>query len=437
MYAVCSIIAQDGEAQKEPIQSITEDRRETLLYGIDDQVIELIVQLNEEKDDTLAGEVFAAYKTTRNPKVRSAIFTYFKEIGFEDAREDALSIIDTADDQTTELISAAIDYLSVKAEPELADRLIPLLDSPDMGIARKAIKGIGASQKADTIDTLLGLLDDGDYPNDLKPDVILALGELKNPAAVPRLVEILDDEGEDIIWRRYACASLGKIGDPEILPKIEEALYDTDPMLRNYAVASLKYFDDPEVVDLLIAALKDSYWRTRISAASGLGSLKEERAVPILAYKAEKDPETNVRVEAVRALGAIATPEAIEALRGFYSNESTPPSLRVVSAEILAEKDIDASLELFTAVINKHWGKDRTRILERTAKILSKTKSDSLESLYAKFLVSGELVIMIYGLRGIATNEMISLKAEVEKLSGEENHRSIRKEALAALEVLE
>ncbi len=429
-------IAADVE-EKEEVQSITEERRELLLYGIDNQVIELINKLTTEEDDLLAGEVLATFKMSRNPNLKSEILEYFSAIDFRGARDEALEIVDGYDTQPAELVRASIDYLTKNPEPELAARLTPILDSPDSELARMALKGIGSSEDEAAAEMLLELLDDTDYPADLKPDIILALGDLKNPMAVEPLIDILEDEREEATWRRYACASLGKIGDPAALPVIEQILYDEDPMLRNYAVGSLRYFDNQEVVGLLIAALKDSFWRVRVNAASGLGKLQAVKAVPILMFKAEKDPEMNVRLEAVRALGEIADPQSLEALRGFYLNEFTPPGLRVESARILAEKDIDESVDLFRKVIEKHWGNDRTRILEWTAQILSKTESDLLDSLYARFLESGDIVVMIYGIRGIARNNAVSLKEEIERLSGEDNHRSIRKEALAALEQLE
>lgn len=263
------------------------------------------------------------------------------------------------------------------------------------------------------------------------------MGDLKEPVAVDRLIEILEDENENPTWRRYACASLGKIGDETALPVIEKVLYDEDAMLRSYAVGSLQYFSGSEVVQLLSAALKDSFWRVRVSAAKGLAEMKAAAAAPILIFKAEKDPEMNVRIEAVRALGAIADSQSLDALREFYSKDLTPSALRTLSAEILAEKDLLASIDLFKKVIDKHWGKDSSRILEYTAQILSRTESDHLEEFYARFLDSGELVVMIYGIRGIAKNKVVGLKEAVEKLSGEGNHRSIRKEALAALELFD
>ncbi len=425
------------EEEKEKIQSLTEERRELLLYGIDNQVIELIDDLTDEKDEILTGEVLAAYKLTRNPRVKTEILEYFTEIDYRDAKDEALSIVDSYEDQPTELLTASIHYLTDEPFQGLADHLTPLLDATDQNTARIAIKGIGLSGDEETAVWLLEILDDRDYETNLKPEIILALGELREPIAIGRLIEILEDENENSTWRRYACASLGKIGDQTALPAIEKVLYDEDALLRSYAVGSLKYFSGDEVLQLLSAALKDSFWRVRVSAAQGLGEMNAIKAVPILVFKAEKDPEMNVRIEALRALGAIADSQSLEALRGFYGKDLTPQPLRVLSAEFLAEKDLAASLDLFKKVIDKHWGKDSTRILERTAQVLSRTESDLLEQFYSRFLDSGELVVMIYGIRGIAKNRVVALKEGIEKLSGEDNHRSIRKEALAALELLE
>ena len=432
--------AQETEDEKEEIRSISAERRELLLYGIDSQVIELVGKLIEEKNDILAGEVLATFKLTLNPKVKSKILEYFTEIDFAGARAEALEIIDTPE-ESSELVIGAIRYLTEEPTAELAEHFLTLVNAENQEIARAAIKGIGLTENAESAEVLLGLLDDSDYPADLKSEIIIALGDLKNPVAVTRLLEILEDENEDVTWRRYACASLGKIADPTALPVIEKVLYDDDAMLRSYAVGSLNFFSDERVVDLLAAALKDSFWRVRVSAAKSLGALGNPEAVPILVFKAERDPEMNVRNEAVRALGEIANSEALEALREIYGSDHSPHVLRVTSAEILAEKDLAKSLDLFKSVIDKHWGKDTTRILEKTALILSRTESRtesaSLESFYARFIESGELVIMIYGIRGIAKNKLSSLSSTVEELSGEGNHRTIRKEALAALEQLE
>lgn len=418
----------------EEVQSLTEERREILLYGIDSQVLELIDELKEERNQVLNGEVHATLKTNRNPKIRSAIFRYFEETDYRGAEEDARSILEVFEDQDDELVLASVNYLAEDPSPDLFPVLEPLLEAGDQEIQRVALEAVGLSGAEGSAELLLDYLDDSDFPDNLKPQIILALGDTHSPIAIDPLVEILEDTGEDATWRRYACASLGKIGDPQVLPVIETVLFDDDANLRSYAVGALRYFDTEEVIPMLISGLKDSFWRVRVSAAQGLGEKKADQAVEILKFKAEKDPEMNVREAAIRALGEIGGTAVYDFLRETYKSDRTPMGLRYLSAEILSQNDLGGSLTVFTEVINSHWGKENSRVVERSAYYLSLAEQPGLETLYSKFLDSGEIVIIIYGIRGIALNGYMDLKPAVEKLSEEGNHRSIRKAALAALE---
>ena len=426
---------EDKEGEK--VLSITEERRELLLYGIDSQILELLKDLREEKDDTLVGEVMATLKTSRNPTIGSAIIDYFREIDYEKVSEEVVVIVDTYEDQNTQLLLSAVKYLTDYPPPNAVELFSPLLDMQEQEIIRAALKGLGLSGDEAAVDILLDRIDDDDFHDNLKPEVILALGDLGHKKAIEPLISIIEDTGEEATWRRYACTSLGKIGDVSTLPVIENLLYDDDSILRSYAVGALRYFESDDIIPMLNESLKDSFWRVRVSAAQGLAEKNVERAVPILIFKAEKDPEMNVRLEAAKALGTIANGEALEALRRFYENDLTPQPIRLIAAESLTDKDLENSLEVFMKVIDRHWGKDTSRILERTAKILSLADSSSLERFYERFLGSGELVVIIYGIRGIGRNNIGSLREAVEKLAEEGNHRSIRKEALAALEQLD
>ena len=431
-----AVFAADEE-EEEKIQSLREERRELLLYGIDTQVIELIEEIIEEKNDSLVGEVLAAFKLTKNPRIKISTFAYFTSIENFDLRDEALFIVDSWDLQDAELLSTAVQYLIINPDPELTAHLEPLLESEDQSVMRVAIKGLGYTGNDQTVGLFLEYLDDVDFSQNLKPELILALGEMKNQLAVEPLLEILEDDGEEPTWRRFASISLGKIGDPVALPAIRRVMYDEDPIMRSYAVGSLQYFVDEDIVPDLIEALKDSFWRVRVNAAKGLGEIGNERAVPILIFKANKDPEMNVKEEAVKALGQINSINASDALKEIYGNELSPLLLRVTAVEILAKNDLAGSLELFTEVINKNWEKKGSRILERTAYYLSVAESAELTTLYSRFLDSGDLVIIIYGIRGIERNREVTLLEAIEKLSGEDNHRSIRKAALSALEALD
>ena len=78
--------------------------------------------------------------------------------------------------------------------------------------------------------------------------------------------------------------------------------------------------------------------------------------------------------------------------------------------------------------------KKNTKALDFIARKLSSTKSGNLRSIYIIFLESSYFVLRIHGIRGIVTNRIYDLKARIEKLSTDDPHTSVQKEALSALD---
>lgn len=84
-----------------------------------------------------------------------------------------------------------------------------------------------------------------------------ALGELREPMAVPSLIEALRDESEDV--RKEAVLALTRIGKPA-LPRLLKALEDPDPDLRAVVIKLLSHLNDVSAVPSLITCLKDTSW---------------------------------------------------------------------------------------------------------------------------------------------------------------------------------
>ena len=437
LFMTIHLCADDGKkTESDPIQSIREERRETLMYGIDSQVIDVLESLGTEQDTYLLPEVFTVFKVSVNSEIKIACLKLFGELEYRDADDDALAIIENYEDHNDDLVLAAIRYMSTGEDERTPAVLAVLLDIPNEIIASVVIEGIGESGKIEHVDMLLERLRNDEYPSNLKPTIILALGSLGHEKAVEPLMEIVEDRNEDSTWRRYACDALGKIGDPRAIVSLQEVLSSSDAILRSYAVFALGGFEEAEIIPLLIQSLKDSFWRVRISACRSLAAKKANEAIPILVFKAKKDPEMKVREAATTAIGEINNAEGNEILREFYMNELTPQSIRLIALENLIEYNLEDSLESIQKVIQEEWDKKSSKVLERTAYHLSLTESPSLEPVFSRFLSSGEIAIIIYGIRGIERNKFGQLKEFIENLSAEGNQRSIRQAALAALENL-
>ncbi len=63
----------------------------------------------------------------------------------------------------------------------------------------------------------------------LRHELAYVLGQMQNPTAVPKLIEILSDANEHVMVRHEAAEALGAIGDRRAIPVLEMFLHDVLP----------------------------------------------------------------------------------------------------------------------------------------------------------------------------------------------------------------
>ena len=150
-----------------------------------------------------------------------------------------------------------------------------------------------------------------------------ALGELKDPSAVPAVIKLLD--GWRTASQTAAAQALGQIGDRTALAPLCQTLTEKwDPDLRVAAVRALERLVDPAAAPTLITALGQSddedddyaYYPVnraapvRAAAAQALGTLGVAEAVDPL-INAVHDSSDLVRLAAVRALVLLGAPRSL------------------------------------------------------------------------------------------------------------------------------
>ncbi|MCU0723936.1 MAG: HEAT repeat domain-containing protein, partial [Planctomycetes bacterium] len=170
-----------------------------------------------------------------------------------------------------DLIDAVRQWLNAKKLSAAgADRLLPLLSSPD---------------------------------KDLRLLALFAWMSLKSmgPEAVREAGKIAQfDASPDV--RGVACLALGKSGSKEAMPFLLQALKASNPSVRRRAAIGLSDLKAPEAMDDLLAVLAlDPEPDPRAHAADALGALRDPRALPAL-RAALLDRDGLVRFYAARAL---------------------------------------------------------------------------------------------------------------------------------------
>ncbi|NWI18280.1 DOHH hydroxylase, partial [Crypturellus soui] len=218
----------------------------------------------------------------------------------------------------------------------------------------------------------------GDSSALLKHELAYCLGQMREPAAIPVLLRVLQDPRQEPMVRHEAGEALGAIGNPEVLDvlkrysedpvievaetcqlavqrlqwlqehgeqpgaspylsvdpappaeetdvaKLREALLDESRSLfdRYRAMFALRNVGGREAALALVEGLRGGSALFRHEVAYVLGQLQHEASVPGLAAALRSRAESPmVRHECAEALGAIAHESCLETLRAFAGDD--------------------------------------------------------------------------------------------------------------------
>ena len=430
--------------QEELLESLNTQKRDTLLYGIDSEVLDVISTIRSENDRTFDDDLAELLAVNDNPEINRAVFDFFSQTESEAGKEKALRLIDDHLNDyefSTNLVLAAISYLgNIKAE-EAGELFYDMLDDNNKSLAGAALRGIGKLEDSSRVEDIMDFFNanegDSEY-EDLLASAILVMGELGYKEAAPSLVDVFLDEDVPSVHRQYAAVSLGKLGTEEGYEVLKEqfALLE-DSNLRAYVLKGLTEFDKSELEGILLTALRDSFWRIRVAACEGLGSRKVSKAVDILIYKVKNDPVRQVRYSALSALGEIEAEKGNTFLREQFESERNAFDLRTKALDLLLEKKIAGTIESLHTVLDPKWDKERDNELGPFCKILSSIEWADLEPFYRIMMDNNDFIIRIYGIRGIKINNLSTLSGRLKELDSEDEPVNVRREVKAALEVLE
>jgi len=146
-----------------------------------------------------------------------------------------------------------------------------------------------------------------------------------------------DLQSPDVKVRLGALTRLGQYRHRDIAPLILRALSDSDTRVQRLAATLAADRKITAAVPVLVGWL--SHWDTgmRLSAAESLGRIGAPRAARNL-VRALVDPELKVRLEVIKALGALSTPDNLEIVPLLGRLQDTNSKVRRAAVEVLASK---------------------------------------------------------------------------------------------------
>ena len=228
-------------------------------------------------------------------------------------------------------------------DPRAVELLIASLKDSNPVVRQEAARGLGDIKDPRAVEPLIAALKDS--VSAVSADAAGALGAINDPRAVDPLIAVLQDSHPDgsasglAASRRYSraaaaldranadkaydravvAAALGDIADPRAVEPLIAALNDPDSSVSDHAAVALGDIGDPRAVKPLIDALDSN---VRSKATEALEKIGPSAVEPLVAALHDANPI--VREGAVRALGYIKDPRAVDPLRRLTLKDPNP-----------------------------------------------------------------------------------------------------------------
>lgn len=264
-----------------------------------------------------------------------------------DAATAAALLIQTMRDGVWSMRQSAailLAQISWKPDVDLITALSDMQAYPDQSQFRQALKRLEPG-------SIVSLLATARSSQDSERKLaIWALGELRERAAVPDLIDMLQDSNAEI--SAEAALSLGKTRDPNALPRLAHLIRIGSWKTRRIAMQSLIDYGSPGIESLAeLAQSEDS--EIRLLALETIGNLQEPQVIDIL-IRAAADPHVEIRAVAIHALAQTHDERAVDCL--IQSTADTSRSARFnqricdIAAEALSQSSSEAARQYL-----EHW----------------------------------------------------------------------------------
>ncbi|HWF61435.1 MAG TPA: HEAT repeat domain-containing protein [Nitrospira sp.] len=268
-----------------------------------DAVAEQIAALKDE-DWSIRGEAAGMLGTIKDPRAVGPLVSLL--------RDEDRSVREAAIEALRAIGTAAVETVGT------------CLTDPDLSIQESASAILVTIADERVLAPLIKALHSGDWI--VRMHVAKALGRIRNADAVVPLIPLLQDKVKAV--REEAAASLAAIGDAAI-PSLLKTLQHEDWLVRLHAVESLGKAQSKRAVEPLLSVLfNDRDSAVREDAVRALGEIGDPQAVEYL-FTAMR--ELGLRTLAVEALGRIGDPRAVPVLIDVLSGTSPPQATRTMA----------------------------------------------------------------------------------------------------------
>jgi len=191
--------------------------------------------------------------------------------------------------------------------------------------------------------------------------VIDTLVEIGGSRAVPPLIWLLSDKGDDYLLRGQAAQALGKIGDPGAVNQLVRCLKDDSSCVRAASIEALGEIGTPSAIEPLLPLIENSNADMCGFAALALGKIGVSQAIqPLIKELCNDDPY--MREAAANTLGNIGDTQAIQPLTRLFKDKD----------RLVYHAAAKALGKILARIPEESWSEELKKIIKHLAKKAAK-----------------------------------------------------------------
>jgi len=149
---------------------------------------------------------------------------------------------------------------------------------------------------------------------------------LESAEALPLWIAALQTSASPEV-QTWAARLLGRIGSPEAVPALSEALQTGERDVQDAAASALVLISEEEAEEAFITAVRDGNRDAKIHCLIDLEKMGSVKAIPVIADTA-RAPDALLARSAITALSGIGSPEAAVPLADLAIDWTVAPEVR-------------------------------------------------------------------------------------------------------------
>lgn len=411
------------------------DKQETILYGIETEIISLIKDLIANDDPRFSNELYDLFYTTKSVQVRDKLIEYFTNIKDPCIEDYAVEILDDPYDTKDSTVDLLFRYVAEVKTKEAVPCVMNLLDTEDESYFTGALATIGEIGGEGEAEHLIQYLDRDDLTVAQRQNLMKVLGKLQAESTWDRLCEIAQDEEENSFVRMYAAEAIGNMKKTESIAILVDLFESSDPNFRVYVIKGISNFDTKDAKNIIIQGIKDAHWKVRQESILSAQKMNIAEAVPFIIYRAKNDPEKVIKDKSYEALSKMNNSEANKFLIEQITDDKASDASKNNACKVLMEHAKAGYSEIAELALKIVKDDRRKPLRYNIGKIIAKYSSSEFAKVCFEYLNSKDAQTCALGLDMFAIGRYAIADAKVNEIAKNDKAGANQKKAKKILKI--